>query len=58
MCGGCRVTLGGTVRFACVEGSEFNPHQVDFDELVRRNRAYLDTERQAREVHLCRIGLG
>lgn len=58
MCGGCRVTVGGKVRFACVEGPEFDAHQVDFDELARRNRAYRDTEQQAREAHLCRIGLG
>ena len=58
MCGGCRVTVGGKVRFACVEGPEFDAHQVDFDELTRRNRAYLEFERQARELHDCRIGLG
>ena len=58
MCGGCRITEGGKVRFACVDGPEFDAHQVDFDELTRRNRAYLDQERKAREVHECRIGLG
>ena len=47
MCGGCRVTVGGKVRFACVEGPEFDAHQVDFDELARRNRAYRPQERQA-----------
>jgi ferredoxin--NADP+ reductase len=57
MCGGCRVTVGGKVRFACVEGPEFDAHQVDFDELTRRNRAYLDKERSAKEDHLCRVGL-
>jgi ferredoxin--NADP+ reductase len=46
MCGGCRVTVGGKVRFACVEGPEFDAHEVDFDELTRRNRAY---------DHQCRI---
>ncbi|MEK7406886.1 MAG: NADPH-dependent glutamate synthase, partial [Acidobacteriota bacterium] len=39
MCGGCRVTVGGKVRFACVDGPEFDAHQVDFDELTRRTRA-------------------
>ena len=58
MCGGCRVTVGNKVRFACVDGPEFDAHQVDFDELTRRTRAYLDQERQALEQHLCRIGLG
>jgi ferredoxin--NADP+ reductase len=57
MCGGCRVTVGGKVRFACVEGPEFDAHQVDFDELARRNRAYLAEERQVLESHTCRIGL-
>jgi glutamate synthase (NADPH/NADH) small chain len=57
MCGGCRVTVGGKVRFACVDGPEFDAHQVDFDELTRRTRAYLEQERLVREEHLCRIGL-
>ena len=58
MCGGCRVTVGGKVRFACVDGPEFDAHQVDFDELTRRTRAYLDQERVSREQHECSIGLG
>jgi glutamate synthase (NADPH/NADH) small chain len=58
MCGGCRVTVGGKVKFACVDGPEFDAHQVDFDELTRRTRAYLDQERQTREAHACQIGLG
>jgi glutamate synthase (NADPH/NADH) small chain len=58
MCGGCRVTVGGKVRFACVDGPEFDAHQVDFDELTRRTRAYLDEERVSRERHECSIGLG
>lgn len=40
MCGGCRVMVGGQTRFACVDGPEFDAHQVDFDLLERRNRAY------------------
>ena len=44
MCGGCRVAVGGKARFACVDGPEFDAHQVDFDELARRNRAYLEQE--------------
>jgi len=58
MCGGCRVTVGGKVRFACVDGPEFDAHQVDFDELTRRNRAYLSQEKLVLEQHLCRVGLG
>jgi glutamate synthase (NADPH/NADH) small chain len=58
MCGGCRVTVGGKVRFACVDGPEFDAHQVDFDELTRRTRAYLEEERISRERHECSIGLG
>jgi glutamate synthase (NADPH/NADH) small chain len=58
MCGGCRVTVGDKVKFACVDGPEFDAHKVDFEELTRRTRAYLDQERQSREVHACRIGLG
>jgi glutamate synthase (NADPH/NADH) small chain len=58
MCGGCRVTVGDKVKFACVDGPEFDAHKVDFDELTRRTRAYLDQERQTREAHACQIGLG
>jgi glutamate synthase (NADPH/NADH) small chain len=58
MCGGCRVTVGGETRFACVDGPEFDAHQVDFDELTRRTRAYLEQERQSLEQHACMIGLG
>ncbi len=57
MCGGCRVTVGGKVKFACVGGPEFDAHQVDFEELTRRTRAYLDQERQSREAHAFQIGL-
>lgn len=57
MCGGCRVTVGDQVLFACVDGPEFDAHKVDFDELTRRNRAYVDRERAALEQHLCRLGL-
>jgi ferredoxin/flavodoxin---NADP+ reductase len=57
MCGGCRVTVGGKVRFACVDGPGFDAHGVDFEELTRRNRAYLEQEQRAREGNVCRIGL-
>jgi ferredoxin--NADP+ reductase len=45
MCGGCRVVVGGVTRFACVDGPEFDAHQVDFDTLIMRNRAYVEHER-------------
>jgi ferredoxin--NADP+ reductase len=44
MCGGCRVLIGGEVQFACVDGPEFDGHQVDFDVLTMRNRAYIEFE--------------
>jgi ferredoxin--NADP+ reductase len=47
MCGGCRLTVGGVVRFACVDGPEFDAHAVDFDELIRRGGAYRAQERMA-----------
>ncbi len=49
MCGGCRVVIDGKTRFACVDGPEFDAHQVDFDTLIRRNRAYADEERVSLE---------
>jgi len=57
MCGGCRVMVGGKMRFACVDGPEFDAHQVDFDELEDRLKAYREQERAAME-HVCRLGLG
>jgi NAD(P)H-flavin reductase len=44
MCGACRVTVGGEVKFACVDGPEFDAHQVDFDELMNRLRMFKDKE--------------
>ena len=58
MCGACRVTVGGKVRFACVEGPEFDGWQVDFDEAMRRQRMYNTEEKEAAEHHVCRIGRG
>ncbi len=49
MCGGCRVSVDGKMKFACVDGPEFDAHTVDFDELIMRNRSYLDYERVANE---------
>ena len=58
MCGACRVTVGGKVRFACVEGPEFDGYLVDFDEAMRRQRMYVSEEKDASEHHKCRIGRG
>ena len=49
MCGGCRLTVGGQVKFACVDGPEFDGHQVDFDEVLQRSRLYHAEERHAYE---------
>lgn len=51
MCGGCRVTVGGETKFACVDGPEFDGHQVDFDELILRLRAYQEDERKHHEAY-------
>ncbi len=47
MCGACRVSVGGKVRFACVDGPEFDAHKVDFNELIKRQRAFLAEEKLA-----------
>ncbi|HEY4707509.1 MAG TPA: sulfide/dihydroorotate dehydrogenase-like FAD/NAD-binding protein [Thermodesulfobacteriota bacterium] len=49
MCGACRVTIGGKTQFVCVDGPEFDGHQVDFAELILRNRSYLKEEKAAME---------
>lgn len=56
MCGGCRLTVGGEVRFACVDGPEFDGHAVDFAEAIRRQSLYRGQEREALDGHLCRVG--
>lgn len=60
MCGCCRVTVGGQTKFSCVDGPVFDAHLVDFDELTRRSRTYLDKEKIALEKfeHECRCGGG
>ena len=49
MCGGCRLTVGGETKFACVDGPEFDGHKVDFDEAMARGAMYKDFERHAYE---------
>lgn len=56
MCGACRVTVGGKTRFVCVDGPEFDGHEVDFKELVMRNRAYLSEEKASMERYLHKDG--
>ena len=51
MCGGCRLTVGGETKFACVDGPDFDGHLVDFDEAMRRGTMYRDFEQHAREAH-------
>ncbi len=53
MCGGCRVTVGGETKFVCVDGPEFDAHQVDFDMFIRRLGAF----RREEGEHKCRSGL-
>jgi hypothetical protein len=52
MCGACRVSVGGKTKFVCVDGPEFDGHEVDFKELVMRNRAYLKEEKEAMDKFL------
>ncbi len=51
MCGGCRVTVDGKIKYACVDGPDFDGHKVDFDELIKRNSAYSKQENE----HICRL---
>ena len=57
MCGGCRVRVGGQTKFACVDGPDFDGHEVDFDELMKRNSFYKEREMADREdpAHICRL---
>jgi hypothetical protein len=52
MCGACRVTVGGKTRFVCVDGPEFNAHEVDFDELLMRLGGYKSSENQEYERYM------
>jgi plastocyanin len=49
MCGGCRVKVGDTIKFACVDGPDFDGHEVDFDDLMARLTRFKSEERVARE---------
>lgn len=55
MCGGCRLTVGGETKFACVDGPDFDGHQVDFDEAMRRSQMFKKEETASMERHKCRM---
>ena len=55
MCGACRITVGGKTKFVCVDGPEFDAHQVDFDEMMLRLSAYKDEEIAAYEKHISNL---
>ncbi len=52
MCGACRVTVGGKTRFVCIDGPEFDAHEVDFDEMIQRLGAFKEQEKEAYERYL------
>ena len=54
MCGGCRLTVGGEMKFACVDGPEFDGHKIDFDEAMARGSMYREKERASHE-HICNL---
>jgi len=56
MCGACRVTVGGETKFVCVDGPEFDGHQVDFDEMMKRLRMYEEQEKESMERYLAQLG--
>lgn len=55
MCGGCRLTVGGETKFACIDGPDFDGHLVDFDEAMRRSQIYKTDEKLSMEQHICRL---
>ena len=60
MCGGCRVTVDGKTKFACVDGPEFDAHLVDFKNLADRNRMYAEYEKKSLDkfLHTCKLSVG
>jgi ferredoxin--NADP+ reductase len=55
MCGGCRLTVGGKTKFACVDGPDFDGHEVDFDETIKRSRTYAEMEKKAAHDFKCHL---
>ena len=58
MCGGCRVSVFGEMKFACVDGPEFDAAGIDWESLLARLSSYREFESKAKADHLCRIGAG
>lgn len=60
MCGACRLTVGGEIKFACVDGPDFDAHQIDFDEVINRTRIYKEHEQRCDETccNLLKLGKG
>ncbi|HHY83112.1 MAG TPA: sulfide/dihydroorotate dehydrogenase-like FAD/NAD-binding protein [Clostridiales bacterium] len=56
MCGGCRVSVDGKIKYACVDGPDFDGHLVDFDEAMRRSQMYKQEEQQKHDCNLLRMG--
>lgn len=58
MCGACRITVGGEVKFACVDGPDFDAHKIDFDEIINRTKLYKEQEKQRDEnCNLLKMGV-
>lgn len=55
MCGGCRLTVAGETKFACIDGPEFDGHLVDFDNAILRSKIYKEKEEESKEHHKCRL---
>jgi ferredoxin--NADP+ reductase len=55
MCGGCRISVNGTTKFACIDGPEFDASAIDWDELIKRLGSYKMFEASAREKHQCKL---
>lgn len=55
MCGGCRATVGGETKFVCVDGPEFDAHLVDFDNMMKRLKAFVPQEKAVLERHKCNL---
>ena len=54
MCGCCRISVGGKMKFACVDGPDFDAFEVDFDEAMNRGRTYIEEEKEEKE-HVCKL---
>jgi ferredoxin--NADP+ reductase len=57
MCGACRVEVGGKTKFVCVDGPEFDGHEVNFDLLISRQKIYLNQEKESMDIYKHQCGL-